>query len=52
MSEIKPSLIAEYTGLEAAGQAGLALAVRIEKSSEVHHAADGVCPQGCAITSV
>jgi ATP-dependent DNA helicase RecG len=41
MSEITPPLAAEYSILDAPGQAGLVLLVRVEKSAEVHQTADG-----------
>jgi ATP-dependent DNA helicase RecG len=41
LTEIKPSLPAEYSVLEALGKTGLVLLVRVEKSSEVHQTADG-----------
>jgi ATP-dependent DNA helicase RecG len=41
LAEIKPALAGEYTVLSAPNQRGLALLVRVEKSSEVHQTADG-----------
>ena len=41
LTEINPALAAEYTVLAAPNQRGLALSVRVEKSSEVHQTADG-----------
>jgi ATP-dependent DNA helicase RecG len=41
LSEIKPTLVADYSILEADGRSGLVLLVRVEKSAEVHQTADG-----------
>jgi len=41
MSEIKPSLAAEYSILDAPDRTGLVLLIRVEKSPEVHQTADG-----------
>jgi ATP-dependent DNA helicase RecG len=41
LSEIKPSLVAEYSILDAPVSRGLVLVVRVEKSSEVLQTADG-----------
>ncbi len=42
LSEIRPSLPADHSFWEAPGRAGLVLLVRVEKSSEVHQAADSI----------
>src|SRR6185312_15336993 len=41
LTEINPALAAEFTVLAAPNQSGLALSVRVEKSSAVHQTADG-----------
>jgi len=41
LSEVKPTLVADHSILEADGQSGLVLLVRVEKSAEVHQTADG-----------
>lgn len=41
LSEVKPTLAAEYSVLDAPGRTGLVLLVRVEKSAEVHQTADG-----------
>jgi ATP-dependent DNA helicase RecG len=41
LSEIKPTLDAEYSIYDAPGRTGLVLLARIEKSAEVHQTADG-----------
>src|SRR5207247_7543492 len=41
LSEVKPTLAAEYSVLDAADRSGLVLLVRVEKSPEVHQTADG-----------
>lgn len=41
LTEVNPALTAEYTVLVAPNQPGLALSVRVEKSSAVHQTADG-----------
>jgi ATP-dependent DNA helicase RecG len=41
LSEVKPTLAAEYSILDPADRSGLVLLVRIEKSPEVHQTADG-----------
>jgi ATP-dependent DNA helicase RecG len=41
LSEIKPSLIADYSFLTSTGRSGCVLSVTIEKSSEVHRTAGG-----------
>jgi ATP-dependent DNA helicase RecG len=40
LSEIKPTLVADYSILEADGRGGYVLLVRVEKSAEVHQTAD------------
>lgn len=41
LSEIKPTLVADYSILDADGRSGLVLLVRVEKSAAVHQTADG-----------
>ena len=41
LSEIKPSLSAEYSILDSLGRSGLVMLVRVEKSSDVHQVEDG-----------